>query len=426
MTETQARLETERKQGERLVTASFRPENEPDAPGQYLSDQSKSIALFCKAKAENSTIKDVCGQPHSSMYYWMQAYVNSCELLISGLDPAENQAFTDDIYQAVALLTAQKAYYDEASYMSFGSRLRFDMRKAGCSNPDLFITLPVWAALLAQEGNWSNRSKGDLLKGNYLAVALYATDLLTCCRTLIGKKMQIGNSRAFASEILSKTNEMAPVELIEHFLKAYAVPYLVAQGSSKEVAEEEINNFFGYLTRSDFFWAPCSTKYHLSVDGGLAQHTANVLRNLLFIATPTTTEEVGACALAAIGHDLCKIGCYHKRFKNTKTYLKDGEIPPDGAQIKQDQGGQFYWAEDFYYEFKDKMPLGHGRKSANILHSFFPEIDIDVYSAVDGHMADEQTNPNYRYQFAEGGPLPLLLHIADVMATYLNENECDT
>ena len=36
-----------------------------------------------------------------------------------------------------------------------------------------------------------------------------------------------------------------------------------------------------YLDGTDFFTAPCSTKYHLSVEGGLCQHHLNVEENII-------------------------------------------------------------------------------------------------------------------------------------------------
>ena len=140
----------------------------------------------------------------------------------------------------------------------------------------------------------------------------------------------------------------------------------------------------------------------------------------LWLTLPATKNQIGACVLAAIGHDLCKIGCYNKQTKNKKIYLSAEEVPPAGVQVKQDKGGNFYWAEDFYYEFKDSMPFGHGRKSAYILKSFFPKIGEDVFGAVDAHMGDASVNSMFMLQMAET-PLAMNLHIADVLATYLDE-----
>ena len=212
-----------------------------------------------------------------------------------------------------------------------------------------------------------------------------------------------------------------PEEIIGYYLETFAVPYLESVGAVD--AAKQIAAFQKYLAQqSDFYTAPCSTKYHLNRDGGLVEHTLNVLMQMLWLTLPATKQQLGACVLAAIGHDLCKVGVYKKQYKSKKIYIAEGDDIPEAAFVKEDAGGRFYWGDDWYYEFKDAMPFGHGRKSAYILMGFFPEIGADVFSAVDGHMGDASVNAYFMQQFAET-PMALNLHIADVLATYIDEHK---
>ena len=86
---------------------------------------------------------------------------------------------------------------------------------------------------------------------------------------------------------------------------------------------EGIKELIAYLTKSDFFTAPASTRFHGCYPGGLAQHSLRV-RELLsgyhvefdfskttgwagIITLPVTQENI---TVATLLHDLCKVGAY--------------------------------------------------------------------------------------------------------------------
>ena len=69
--------------------------------------------------------------------------------------------------------------------------------------------------------------------------------------------------------------------------------------------------------KSDFFTAPASARFHGSHAGGLCEHSVNVFRCLeAYLARERVKEVYGvdypmeSAAIAALLHDLCKIGCY--------------------------------------------------------------------------------------------------------------------
>lgn len=392
---------------------SLLPSDEPNAPASCLDQTSISILQFAEKHLDEGTVLDVHGEEHNSSYYAMCLFVTADSLVNEKKeDGSTDMALTNQIIQCSLLVALEESYYANLKpHGSYGSRLLFDMRRAGIK-----LSRPLIAAFLAQEGTWdSNRSKGDLMDGNTVAVAIYCSRLTTLCRSLLG----LSNSLSGNEEALKTIEVNAKLEttedVIRYYLENFAVSYLEAAGSKN--AKDEIETFLAYLKKTDFYSAPCSTKYHLSRVGGLSEHSINVMMQLLWLTLPATKQQLGGCVLAGLGHDLCKIGIYKANAKNKKIYITEGmEIPP-AAFIKKDNGGKFYWGQDVYYEFKDSMPFGHGRKSAYLLQGFFPEISYELYAAVDGHMGEPEM-----MQIYSENVLALNLHIADMLATNLVEH----
>ena len=99
--------------------------------------------------------------------------------------------------------------------------------------------------------------------------------------------------------------------------------------------------------KSDFFTAPASARYHGAYAGGLCDHSLNVYHCLVdYLARERVQELYGleyseeSVAVVALLHDLCKVGCYKKSFRN----------------VKNDATGQ--WERVPTFTFDD--PLAHG------------------------------------------------------------------
>lgn len=58
-----------------------------------------------------------------------------------------------------------------------------------------------------------------------------------------------------------------------------------------KVARPGADKLMDYIRKSDFYTAPASTKYHLACEGGLLQHSLNVLDALRGILAPVTKED---------------------------------------------------------------------------------------------------------------------------------------
>lgn len=383
-----------------------------DAHPTYMDADTRSIWGFAEYMLEKGTVKDAAGAEHSALLYAMWLYSTAETLVNQDNVPA----IGNKLLQVATLVALEEGYYSTTATMSYGSKLLFDAKKAGIK-----LGRNQIAAFLAQEGTWaSNRSKSDLMNGNLIAVGIYCARLKVLCQVLPQKTPKREGTAGMLEKIEEKTDGKNPEELLTFYLNEFALPYLESAGSAN--GKEEIQQFLNYLRSSDFYRAPCSTRFHLCEEGGLAQHTINVLMQMLWLTLPATKQQLGACVLAAIGHDLCKVGVYARQEKNRKIYLKEGQEAPAGAYVKSDSDGNFYWGKVLAYEFHDTMPFGHGRKSAYMLQSFFPEIGEDVYAAVDGHMGDTETVPALMELYS-GNPMALHLHIADMLATHITEAE---
>lgn len=167
-----------------------------------------------------------------------------------------------------------------------------------------------------------------------------------------------------------------------------------------------IEELIRYLQEeTDFFTAPASTKYHGAFESGLLMHSINVCAELRLDPNskvyPTET-----LIIVALLHDICKANCYRTEKRNVK-----------------ENGG---WVEKQIYVFEDELPLGHGEKSLYLASKFIKLSDEEA-AAIRWHMGafdcafrggDRGLNAAY-----EKYPLAVMLHLADMRATYLVERE---
>ena len=167
-----------------------------------------------------------------------------------------------------------------------------------------------------------------------------------------------------------------------------------------------------WLQRSDFFDAPASSKFHMAVKGGLCAHSVNVYKRLVANAEVefgvewekfVSHESLAVCGLL---HDLCKVNYYKEDLKNQKA--------EDGS-----------WVKVPYYRVEEKLPYGHGEKSVFIINNFM-RLDISEAVAINWHMGGFDTRvKGGSFSLSEAYekyPLAVMLHVADLQATYLDES----
>ncbi|MGD9963860.1 MAG: HD domain-containing protein [Candidatus Izemoplasmatales bacterium] len=176
----------------------------------------------------------------------------------------------------------------------------------------------------------------------------------------------------------------------------------------KREGSEDLLDFL-MSSKSDFFEAPCSTRYHLSREGGLVEHSINVYECLkAYLERPRVKELYGlvvtdeSIAIVALLHDLCKVNVYKKSFRNVK-----------------DENGK--WNQVPSFEFQDDLPYGHGEKSVYIISGFM-KLSREEAFAIRYHMgfSDTENIRNVGEAFARF-PLAFALSTADMEATYFIE-----
>lgn len=184
-----------------------------------------------------------------------------------------------------------------------------------------------------------------------------------------------------------------------------------------------IENLIIFLReQSDFYSAPASARYHMNVKGGLCQHSLNVYHNLKKLNEIYGTNfDEESMIVAALLHDLAKIDYYEYYVQNRKQYT------PHGKQF--DDNGKFNWIQVGAYRVKDSTERNyvyseHGVCSY-LLASKYIKLTEDEGVAIINHHMDLDKNGYIRTDISEiynRYPLASLLHIADCMATYLDEN----
>lgn len=163
--------------------------------------------------------------------------------------------------------------------------------------------------------------------------------------------------------------------------------------------------FLEWLETTDFFTAPASTKYHLSIPGGLLMHSITVAGEAADMCHGYGMEELEAsAALCGLVHDICKVGVYKPTTRRAR-----GE---DGV-----------WKTVPAYEYDDALPLGHGEKSLFLAQRHGLQLSDEEAAAIRWHMGPYRDRDAVREmsEAFQRFPLAAILHNADMAATYIIE-----
>ena len=159
--------------------------------------------------------------------------------------------------------------------------------------------------------------------------------------------------------------------------------------------------------RTDFFYAPASTRFHGAYPEGLLEHSLNVFDLLHQRNEREKQEDPESVAIVSLLHDLCKTQFYKETTRN----------------VKNDETGK--WEKVPYYSIDDRFPFGHGEKSVWLIERFMRLKPAEAI-AIRWHMGGFDDNARvggYSVANAFGMyPLAVKLHLADLEATYLLEN----
>ncbi len=194
---------------------------------------------------------------------------------------------------------------------------------------------------------------------------------------------------------------MTVEEAKEEFIKIY----------NENIKREGSDKLLDYLLKTDFFTAPASSRFHSNYEGGLCVHSINVYNRLKQLVMneygENYSEKVSDETLAICGllHDLCKVDFYVIEMRN----VKENGI----------------WVQKPKYAIDDKLPYGHGEKSVYIINGFI-RLTREEAIAINWHTGgmDARVTGGATYSLAAAFynyPLAVLLHLADLEATYLDE-----
>lgn len=188
----------------------------------------------------------------------------------------------------------------------------------------------------------------------------------------------------------------------ERFIEIYK--QMIHRDGSEKLLE------FLLSKNSDFFDAPASARFHGNYDGGLVEHSLNVYYCLKdYLSRERVQSTYGlkyneeSIAIVALLHDLCKINCYKKGFRNVK------------------ENGQ--WVQVPTYEYNDTLPYGHGEKSVYMISGYMRLTREEAF-AIRYHMgfsgSEDARNVGAAFEMF---PLAFALSTADMEATYFIEGK---
>ena len=161
-----------------------------------------------------------------------------------------------------------------------------------------------------------------------------------------------------------------------------------------------------YLKQNGFYTAPASTRFHGCYEGGLFDHSKNVMQALVTLTKENHLkwEEERSPYLVGMFHDLCKIDNY--RHPVTGYTLADEPIHDSAS-----------------WEYNtDSMLKGHGDKSVMLLSQFFTltEEEIMCIRYHMGAFTDKEEWSDYTRAIHKY-PNVLWTHQADMIATHIVE-----
>lgn len=174
------------------------------------------------------------------------------------------------------------------------------------------------------------------------------------------------------------------------------------------IKRDGLDSLLDWMEReSDFYEAPASTRFHGNHQYGLVEHSLNVYNALLELTKQFHLNvALETLTIVSLFHDLCKANYYVLGTRN----VKDKETG--------------VWRKEPFYKSEDQYPVGHGEKSVILLMKHMRLTDDEIYS-IRWHMGGFDSAVKGG-DYASGKayeicPLAVLLHVADMVASYLME-----
>ena len=183
----------------------------------------------------------------------------------------------------------------------------------------------------------------------------------------------------------------------------------------EDIKRDGIDDLLNYLDENGFYECPASTKYHGSYAGGLMMHSLNVYYELqqtlkfIFGKDWQKRYSMETVAIVSLFHDLCKVGKYTPTIKN----------------VKNKETGT--WDTIECYEFNnDALQMGHSALSMHTIEKFMTLTDEEA-QAIYWHMGafdvSQYSTASGLFEAYSHNTLAMALHLADMIATHVDENE---
>lgn len=172
---------------------------------------------------------------------------------------------------------------------------------------------------------------------------------------------------------------------------------------------EGMEDLLDHMEEQGFFTAPCSGAHHLAKEGGLLEHSLNVLHLAeklsvaLYGASNMSKDLKNSIAICALLHDLGKMGQFDK---------------PNYVPNILKSGGQST-AKPFETN-KELLPIPHEVRSVAIAQMFIDLTEEEQFAILyhNGLYGD------FKYDIkGNETPLYLIIHMADMWASRITEAE---
>lgn len=168
-------------------------------------------------------------------------------------------------------------------------------------------------------------------------------------------------------------------------------------GCNPDEAWPQIEKYLTWLSTTDFFLAPASSRYHDSFAGGLCFHSMRVAQrivDLMHTATFGDSSRLGDAVFCALTHDLCKINLYEPYKKN----------------VKNEDTGVWEKVDAFRYTGKPLVNLGHGVSSMFMINKFF-RLNTEEATAIRWHMGAYRVSDDEFDELQTSNEQFLLVHL---------------
>lgn len=179
----------------------------------------------------------------------------------------------------------------------------------------------------------------------------------------------------------------------------------------KSTMRPGIYDLIKWMENNYFFTSPCSSKYHLCLEGGLAQHSLNVYEEAMKLSKALNFDISNqSIIICSILHDLGKAGDYNKQ--NYVPNLIKNKKKGDGVPVLIQS------TTKPYEKNKALLSVDHEVRSIKIANRFIELTEQEEYAI----LMHNGMYGNFKYQLqGHETPLYLILHFADMWCSRVKE-----